>query len=140
MKLPTQLHRADYHWTTYGVIAPPEATIDDVTAPSFWEHVRPVLKTHDVLSVVSDTCEFEVRMRVEVSKAGVLKLRVLDVWGDEPAVSAPAESAGDDLVVEFAGRHKWRIQRKSTKEVLSHGHTSRQEALDALAALNAQAA
>jgi hypothetical protein len=139
MKKPTALHRSDYVWTTYGYKADASARLEDVVRPDFWDMVADQLKENDVLDVISDTKEFEVRLRVlSVRKnekgASEVKLRVLDTWTDEAEqVSAPDGA----LEVEWAGpKHRWRVVDQATKAVMSYDHATKGEAQAAMAQLH----
>jgi len=137
MKLPVMLKRADYLWNTFGFVVDAQTTLDDVLKPEFYVNVKEQLKTLDVLHVVSASGEFEARMRAFLTKEGVLKLRILEVHGDE-AAAEPAPSV-DGLTVQWAGKvHKWRIMAGT--EIVSHGHSSKGEATEAMTSLAMQRA
>lgn len=140
--LPTSLFRVEHVWSSYGHIAKPSKTAADVMAPEYWQHVAPSLKPRDELIVLAEDNSFEVRMRV-VGKAGTqLLLRTIELW-EQPVLDAPLElpatipqpeqpAATDGLIVNFAPAHGWRVVNNDSKEVVSKGHATREEAQQAM--------
>lgn len=85
---------ADYLIARHFVRIDPDVPLDDIARPSFWVHQARFLKKDDLVQVVSDTLDVEMRV-VEVG-VGFAKMRPLRIWVDEKAQKAIAAKKGDD--------------------------------------------
>lgn len=85
---------ADYIVARHFVRIDPDIPLDDIARPSFWVHQARFLKKDDLVQVVSDTLDVEMRV-VEVG-VGFVKMRPLRVWVDEKMQKAIVAKKEDD--------------------------------------------
>lgn len=104
-------------------------TIDDMLKPEYWAHVaaklRPTYRIEANAEDGSFFAEFIVRDAGRTwAKVVLLRQKFFDDGAD-----ILSESAAPDFVINFrVGPQKWRVQRKSDKEVIRHGFATRAEA------------
>lgn len=134
IKAPTRLYPAEHFFLRHAHIAPVGVTMKDVCDPSYWVHVAPQLAKFHSIEVVAEDFSFECTLRVVNATKGALALRVIERGVMLPAEpSAPAQPQAkkniiDGLEVAFGGAHKWRVIEVATKDVISHGLGTQQEA------------
>jgi hypothetical protein len=122
------LHPAGHFWTEFQHIAPVGVALENVTAPAYWQHVMRALPPRSVIHVMAEDNSYEARLRV-IGAGGAFKLRVLDYFStNDQAIPIETAVAPGELEVGFAPAHKWRVIDTVTKDVISKGHTTKEEA------------
>lgn len=116
--LDNQMRQAEFDRNIYSLRPEHGTTLADVCTQEFWVHVAKRLKAGDRIEVMpvdgSWFAELYVRSAND-KEVSVFVLRHVDFMAGE----APVES--DLYEVKFAGRAKWRVLRRSDKEIMIDG-------------------
>lgn len=135
---PRQLNPSGFLWTDWQVEVPRGVTPEHVVNPSYWQHVAISLRVRDTITVVAADNSFEVKLRVVSAARGALRLRVVEYSGEESPQIAAAPVAAPTVAAMHVGhapKHGWRVIDDVTKEVISKGHGTREDAEAAMANL-----
>lgn len=140
IRYPMQLYPPGHLYREFAFVIPVGVSLDAAMTEKYWQHVQAQLKKWDVLEVFAEDNSYEARLRVINPSKQAFALRVLSVidWTDvEPAGEAPAQDSppvgpGHTLTVGFAPKQGWRVIEQLTKDVISKGHETKEEALRAM--------
>jgi len=114
--------------SNFWTIIPDEATkFEDLLVPEYWAHVAARLRTSDIISVVAEDGSYYAQLYVAVAGSKYAKV--------VPLFKADLESAIEETpalvthVVKFKGPIlKHCVIRLSDKEIISQGHSAKQDA------------
>lgn len=133
---PTKMrHAADYIRTIHMVVVDPTDTIEDVLTPAFWAHHADRLRMYDLIDVISDT--FDMQLRVTGKGIGLVETRVLRKWeSDAPAAKLSADEIAaieatipDGYHIDHTPKTGWRAKLTDTGTEISRNHKSKVEAI-----------
>lgn len=105
-------NNADYKRSYYHVTVEPDVSLDDLLRPGFWVHYAQMLQVHDLIDVVSEV--LDVQLRVVEKGVGLVKMRPRFLWakdgiGSEPSVPAsPMPELPPGYEVKRGPRGRWR--------------------------------
>ena len=137
--LPNHLRESEYVRTQWSVPVDERVVLADVVSPTFWVHVTKRLRQWDVIEVRPVDATWFARLMVRsVGPAGpVLAVLEQHEFTDrkKPEVKAkPKAETAADYEVKFSGSDKWRVLRKTDKEVVARGLETKEAADEALEA------
>lgn len=98
----------------------------DLLEPGFWAHVANQAKRGDRIEAFDPAGEWFAELIVMESGGVWLKVKPLRMV--ELVEKAEEANASDPFYIEFAGRAKWRVVRRSDKAVIASGLESREAA------------
>lgn len=133
---PTKMrHAADYVRTIHMVVVDPTDTIEDVLTPAFWAHHADRLRLYDLIDVISDT--FDMQLRVTGKGVGFVETRVLRKWVSEaPAAKLSADEVAaieatipDGYHIDHTPKTGWRAKLTDGGAEISRNHKSKVEAI-----------
>lgn len=133
---PTKMrHPADYLRTIHMVVVDPTDTIEDVLTPAFWAHHAERVRINDVVDVISDT--FDLQLRVIGKGVGFVEMRVLRKWeSDAPAAKLTADEIAaieatipDGYHIDHTPKTGWRAKLTNSGAEISRNHKSKVEAI-----------
>lgn len=131
--------RADYARPYFHVTVPTGTAPEDVLRPGFWAHHANQLPINTLIDILSEDSGLDMQVRVIGRGIGMVHMRPLRIWVREETAQAKQEEGGDDddagvpegYTVNFAPRHSWRVIRDEPHAIISTGHKSRAEAVEA---------
>lgn len=130
--LNSQLRESEYLRTAWSVTPEAGVGLDLLLNPTYWMHVAKRLRPRDVIEASPEDASWYARLLVRSNGVAGPVLAVLEkhTFNESPSAEtkAPASKDERDYEVKFAGSDKWRVLRKSTGEVLSKDHATRDAA------------
>lgn len=128
--------RADYARPYFHVVVPRDTTPDDVLRPGFWAHHANQLPVNTLIDILSEDGGLDMQVRVIGRGIGMVHMRPLRIWTQEQVAGAGNDEPDltdvpEGYTVNFAPKHRWRVIRDDPHAIISTGHTSRAEAVDA---------
>jgi hypothetical protein len=128
MKKPTQLKTAEFSTLVYHHYAQAGETLEDVTAPSYWQHVASQLKPGHEIKVVAIDHSFYAHLFVKSVGKQEANVAVL-LHSDLTKVKGETPSEELDVFVKWINpAHKYGVFRKSDNEQLEHGFDDKEAA------------
>ena len=122
-------HQIRQHVVTVRAGVPFSAVRDN---PATWAHIASRLADGDIIHVRTKDSAYYARLYVLTVHKQAAKVHVLEYTQfPKPAITGPNE-----YVVEWGGRHKWRILRTSDRTVMEFGFGSEAEAIEHANELN----
>jgi 16S rRNA U1498 N3-methylase RsmE len=126
--------QADQKFNRWTIVQPVGASVEDCLDPGYWAHVASKLRVGDEIRVLNDEMTHYAVLLVVESDRLWAKVAILN----QASLTVGSVKPGDDYAVEveYAGpHHMHRVYRMrgGQKEVLSHGHQSKDAALRAAA-------
>lgn len=138
---PTELNSngGDFHRTYHHLVVDPSVTVDDVMVPKFWAHHVANLKINDLIDIVAADDSWDVQLRVVEKGIGYVKMRPRMVWmREETKARTPDQPANEPDMPEgykvtFSPNKQvlWQVTTIDPHAVVSKGHKSRVEAINA---------
>jgi hypothetical protein len=104
--------------------------------PATWAHIAGKLSDGDIIHVRTRDCAYYARLYVLTVHKQAAKVHVLEYLECPRAVI----TGPNEYIVEWGGRHKWRVMRTSDRAVMEHGFASEAEAVAHANELNKQLA
>lgn len=133
--LPSSIKPAEYVRTVFVIAAKHGQEFEEFKNPEAWAHVASELKIHDKVEIIAEDGTFY----AEGIVTGLTKTTVKIHFYQHITLSAVVQqSKQSPYDIEFAGRHKWRIVRKSDEEIIQHGFDSKEAAQEEVNKLLAQ--
>lgn len=125
-----RLKQADYVRTVHSAAIELGVTREDYLSREFWGHVAAQLKPNDRIEMVAEDGEFFAEVIVVACGrqwAQVAELRFIELTQHENDVRLDdtASGSGDYEVKWSNNADKWRVIRKSDKEVIHKGEATR---------------
>lgn len=110
-------NNADYKRSYYHVSVDPEVSISDLLRPGFWVHYAQMLQVNDLVDVVSDV--IDVQLRVVGKGVGLVNMRPRFIWAKDGVTASEAEAPAEPLPdmpegyeVKRGPRGRWRVMQK----------------------------
>lgn len=128
MNKPTKLQPAEYVSRTYHHIPATGAALDDVLDPAYWAHVAKSLRPGDHIEILAEDGTWWAMLLVRYTgrtEAAVAKLSHVEFG--EPSDDLVSDS--DTHSIAYGNYHtKFRVVRKSDKEVVKDGFDTKEAA------------
>lgn len=125
--LQSQLKQAEFVRTAYAATPEHGASVDDILAPEFWAHVAKQFKAGDRIEVKPDGADWLAELYVLKVDVHGVHLALLNKYELSAVNKAPAVANDDEYEINFGGAAKWRVIRKSDREVMVKGLASKAE-------------
>ena len=125
--LQSQLKQAEFVRTAYAATPEHGASVDDILVPEFWAHVAKQFKPGDRIEVKPDGADWLAELYVLKTDVHGLHVALLNKYDLVPANTAPVVANDDEYEINFGGAAKWRVIRKSDREVMVKGLGSKAE-------------
>lgn len=119
---------AEYERNVYCVSVPPGVPFKSVLAPEFWVHTSRLLKVGDKLEVLAQGGAWYAELkvaRVDPFSVRMWPLHYVDLTARDAAADAMDAA---DYFVQLGGPHKWRVLRKSDRQILHIGEATEADA------------
>jgi hypothetical protein len=128
MKKPTQLKTAEFSTLVYHHYAQAGETLEDVTAPSYWQHVASQLKPGHEIKVGAIDHSFYAHLCVKSVGKQEANVAVL-LHSDLTKTDGEIPSEELDVFVKFINpAPRYGVFRKSDNEKLEHGFHEKEDA------------
>lgn len=122
---------ADYLRTYHHVAVDPTITMDDIMRPSFWAHHAQNLKAGDLIDVVSDT--LDVQLRVIEKGIGFVRMRPRLAWVSKEATAAKEDAPMPDVPAGYSVKRgpggRWRVFTDDPLMEIASGLVTEREAI-----------
>lgn len=122
--------QADQKFNRWTIVQPVGETVDNCLDPGYWAHVASKLRVGDEIRVLNDEMTHYALLLVVASERLWAKVVVLSQMPLAAAGAKPDD--GYVLETEFAGPHHmhrvYRV-RDGQKDILSHGHATKDAAM-----------
>jgi hypothetical protein len=125
--LQSQLKQAEFVRTSYAATPEHGVSVDDVLVPEFWAHVAKQFKVGDRIEVKPDGADWLAEFYVLKVDVHGVHLVLLNKYELVASNKAPAVANDDEYEINFGGAAKWRVIRKSDREVMVKGLGSKAE-------------
>lgn len=125
--LQSQLKQAEFVRTVHAATPEHGASIDDVLVPEFWAHVAKQFKPGDRIEVKPDGADWLAELYVLKIDVHGVHVALLNKYELSASSNAPAVANDDEYEINFGGAAKWRVIRKSDREVMVKGLASKVE-------------
>lgn len=133
--LPSTIKPSEYVRTTFTIAVKHGQDFEEFKNPEAWAHISNELKIHDKVELLPEDGSFY----AEGIVTGLTKTSVkVHFYLHVTLSGSEVKSKESPYEIGFAGKHKWRIVRKSDEEIIQHGFDSREAALEAAEKLLAQ--
>lgn len=133
--LPSSIKPSEYVRTAYAIEVKHGQSFDDFKNPEAWAHISSELKIRDKVELLPEDGSFY----AEGIVTGLTKTSVKVYFYLYTELSASqSKNKESPYEIGFAGKHKWRIVRKSDEAIIQHGFESREAAQEAADKLLAQ--
>lgn len=126
-KLPLKLLPAEHYNRIYSVFLPPEAAMEEITAPGFWANVAKELRAGDEIKVMAEDMTWRAVLLIRAVGRVEAMVHVLayDVMGEAATVSA----VDCPYAVKWRGpARKWSVIRKDTQDVVKEDFPAQEAA------------
>lgn len=135
---PRLLKLAEYERAQFCVTIPPDVTLDSVLAPEFWGHVadRFAGKEYSKVECRAQDNKWYAELMVKRVEKQAVSMWVLAYTDLDAQAIRPKSEAGEEYVVSFAPKQRWRVVRRSDGAVV---HKDEATEADARAWLTANA-
>lgn len=109
---------ADYERTYHHIVVEQDVSLDDLLRPGFWVHHVGTLRVNDIIDVVSDV--LDVQLRVVGKGIGLVNMRPRMIWakdavagtGGAPVSDEPLPGIPDGYEIKKGPRGRWRVFQK----------------------------
>lgn len=109
---------ADYERTYHHITVEQDVSLEDLLRPGFWVHHVGTLRVNDIVDVVSDV--LDVQLRVIEKGIGLVKMRPRVIWAKDavvgtdaaPVSDEPLPSLPDGYEIKKGPRGRWRVFQK----------------------------
>lgn len=122
--------QAEYARRHAHVKVPHGIALEEVMAPSWWQHHVAMLKVNDRLEVVAEDGSFWVELGVVDKGIGFIKMRLLWKAPEYQENKSVDQAHLQGVFVKWGGRAKWRILKDTPKgpEVVRTGFHTKEDA------------
>lgn len=125
--LQSQLKQAEFVRKSYAATPEFGTTLDDVIDPKYWVHVAKQIEIGSRIEVKPDGADWLAELYVLKVDVHGVHLALLNKYELTTANKAPAVANDDEYEINFGGAAKWRVIRKSDREVMVKGLASKGE-------------
>jgi hypothetical protein len=136
--LPMHLWPSEQHFVRYFVQPASDVAPEDVLDPDFWPHVVAKLRLRDIIEVIADDFEIDLRV-IRIDKAFLVPrpiFRVLRVWPVDLSIREP-ELRRLEFQIERTGE-QYRAASPDGKTIFAQGFNTKADCEEEMSRLNAR--